>query len=247
MPTTLLTRLETLTEELTTIYTQNPRVIDLYIKNHLKKAGTEQVPSHAPDGVRKVEEGTKAVGLRRCARFYEVESERKLRSSISSLRKTSDKVEPSHVPVRRSFRLLAPSTAHLCKSIIFENTRWKPSKNQFDPKNSQYYCVIVQYVDKLNTQKLMNYVRELGNKEIPKKYYNMRVAPEEKSFELSGYENNAVSPFGMNAPLPIIITENIAKLQPPIFFVGAGHVDWKVAVPLADFIKATGCYVTDLE
>ena len=125
-----------------------------------------------------------------------------------------------------------------------------------------------QYVDKLNSQKLMNYIRELGNKEIPKKHYNMRVAAEEvwilhilivgglltsvasaltSCLSFHTYRNLSNSadmrtmplvllvrfrtrPFvktthrlysymsfwctsGMNAPLPIIITENITKLD----------------------------------
>lgn len=65
----------------------------------------------------------------------------------------------------------------------------------------------------MNAQKLMNFVRDLGNKEVARKHYNMRVASEEKNLELTGYENGGVSPFGLKAKVPIIITRNITQLQ----------------------------------
>jgi len=48
-----------------------------------------------------------------------------------------------------------------------------------DPLNSKYYAVCVQYTSKLNTQKLMNFVRSLKNKTISKKHYNFRLASPE--------------------------------------------------------------------
>ena len=37
-------------------------------------------------------------------------------------------------------------------------------------------------------------------------YFNMRLAPEDVSDSLSGFQHNAVSPVGMKTPLPIIIS-----------------------------------------
>jgi hypothetical protein len=97
--------------------------------------------------------------------------------------------------------LKAPTTAHLCKSILFENTRYQPFHDNQDPldiANSRFYLVIVQYEDKINAQKLINFVREdLGGGKIARKKYNFRLAPEDKAFELTGFIKNGVTAFGM--------------------------------------------------
>ncbi|KAI8852866.1 YbaK/aminoacyl-tRNA synthetase-associated domain-containing protein [Chytridium lagenaria] len=145
-------------------------------------------------------------------------------------------------------RLGAPSIDHLCKTIIFENTRFAGDPNAFDPRYSKYYAVVVQYTGKLNTQKLMNYIRDLKDKSISKKNYNMRVAPEEASLNLTGYDTGGVSPIGMKETrIPIILCQAILKLQPAFIWLGCGHIDWKIAFPVSTFIKATGCFVADLE
>ncbi|KAJ3295382.1 hypothetical protein HK104_002721 [Borealophlyctis nickersoniae] len=149
---------ETLVTSVSELYA-DPAVSRKFVTRWRDIAKKESVPLHAPPAVSRVVKGAEALKLRDCSRFFEV--------------------EPDYYdwPLqKRAFRLMAPSTAHLCKSIIFENTRFKDTK---DPYNSQYYCVLVQYVDKLNTQKLMNFVRDLSNKNVPKKHYNMRVAAEE--------------------------------------------------------------------
>ncbi|KAI9205004.1 YbaK/aminoacyl-tRNA synthetase-associated domain-containing protein [Polychytrium aggregatum] len=194
-----------------------------------RTAEAEELCSEAPSGVKKVLEGLRRLNLDRLGRFYSVES------------------DYYDWPLqKRALRLAAPSQAHLCKSIVFENTRHLPTGDLLDPSNSKYYCVIVQYVDKLNTQKLMNFVRDLKQKTVSKKNYNLRVAPEDISLELTGYENNAVSPFGMQANLPIIVTESILSLEPALMYLGAGHIDWKVAIPVQSFIQATSALIADI-
>lgn len=122
----------------------------------------------------------------------------------------------------RMLRLKSPSIHHLCKSLIFINNKHKlTNDNELDPTNSKYYCVITQYSEKLSTQKLLNGIRSLRNPQLPKTKFNPRIAPEDKSFELTGFINNAVSPIGMKeAALPIIISEAITKLDPPLFYLG---------------------------
>lgn len=51
----------------------------------------------------------------------------------------------------------------------------------------------------------------------------------------------------MDQPVPVILAESITKLNPPVLFIGAGHIDWKLALPVQDFIKATNCMITDLD
>ena len=74
----------------------------------------------------------------------------------------------------------------------------------------------------------MNFVRTLKNKQISKKHYNFRVADGEKSVQLTGFENNGVSPIGMTFQIPIILTSTITDLQPLVFYLGAGHIDLEI-------------------
>jgi prolyl-tRNA editing enzyme YbaK/EbsC (Cys-tRNA(Pro) deacylase) len=115
--------------------------------------------------------------------------------------------------------------------------------------------VVVQYADKLNAQKLGSFVREQLSVSIPgdpqrqqpaKKYYNMRLAGEDDAFRLTGYRKNGICPIGIHPNLPLIITSNIAALMPPIMYMGAGHIDWKVAVDVNEFVAKTNCLVVSL-
>lgn len=134
----------------------------------------------------------------------------------------------------------------MCKSVILENTRCTHNDIS-DPLYSRYYCVITQYVTPVNTQKLLNYCRAMKNKEISKKYYNYRLADPEVSLKLTGYKKGGVCPIGMLEPIPIIIAESILKLEPPVIYLGAGHIDWKLGIPVQTFIDSTNCFVADLD
>ena len=69
----------------------------------------------------------------------------------------------------------------------------------------RYYLVIVQYVSKLDTEKLRGLVRDLmpAEKQLSKKKFNFQLADEQTSFELSGFAHNAVTPVGMKHPVPV--------------------------------------------
>ena len=146
--------------------------------------------------------------------------------------------------------LEAPSTSHLCKTVIFANTKWDPQlKVPFDRRNAKFYCLIVQYIDRLHSQKLNNFVKSLGaNSEVErsKKYFNIRVCDEQLATELTGYQKGGVSPLGMLADIPIIVTKNIAELDPPVVYLGAGHNDFKVSFNINEFRVKTNCLVADL-
>ncbi|RUS17422.1 hypothetical protein BC937DRAFT_89994 [Endogone sp. FLAS-F59071] len=103
-----------------------------------------------------------------------------------------------------------------------------------------------QYVSSINTQKLMNYVRSLKNNEISRKNYNFRLTSAENSLALTGFDYGGVSPIGMKQPIPVVLSQAITELQPPVFYLGAGHVDWKISMPIEDFLKASACFVADL-
>ncbi|RIA97687.1 hypothetical protein C1645_732236 [Glomus cerebriforme] len=202
--------------------------IVIHYLNHFKQKAKLTELDVAPEPVKKVEKACISLGIRDICRFYHVESD-----------------YYNWELQRRAFRLIAPSINHLCKSVIFENTRSSHDSID-DPLNSKYYCVITQYVGSINAQKLMNFVRALKNKQISKKNYNFRVAESEKSVRLTGFENNGVSPIGMKLQIPIILSSTIKNLQPPVFYLGAGHIDWKLSLPVHDFISATNCFIADL-
>ena len=88
--------------------------------------------------------------------------------------------------LRCSLALNAPSVNHLCKTVLFENTKWKSSlADPFDHRNSKYYFVIVQYIDKIQSTKLNNFIRcELGNSQVSRKNYNLRVTSEDKALDV---------------------------------------------------------------
>ncbi|CAG8630756.1 2843_t:CDS:2, partial [Gigaspora margarita] len=65
-----------------------------------------------------------------------------------------------------------------------------------------------------------------------------------KAFNITLIEH--MSPIGMNQKLPIIVAKSITELKPPVFYLGAGHVDWKLALPIKNFIDVTGCLIADL-
>ncbi|KAL0079884.1 hypothetical protein F4703DRAFT_1957298 [Phycomyces blakesleeanus] len=145
-------------------------------------------------------------------------------------------VEPDYYDWELQQRAVqAPSREHMCKSVVLENTRCTHSS------------IEGKYVKPVNTQKLLNFVRDLKNREISKKYYNFRLADSEKSLELTGYKSGGVCPVGMTQPVPIIIAKSILNLEPPVIYLGAGHIDWKLGVPVKDFIEASGCFVADLD
>ncbi|KAI8818929.1 uncharacterized protein EV422DRAFT_125553 [Fimicolochytrium jonesii] len=188
---------------------------------------------------RPAQAGLKALNLRDVARFVHVES------------------DYYDWPLeKRATRLAAPSPSHLCKTILFENTKYKPvdGVNELNPLYSRFYAVCVQYTDKLNAQRLGNFVKGLSGglnkgREQPRKNFNMRVASESSNEALTGFEKGGVCPFGMLQRVPIILTENITKLDPPIMFLGAGHIDWKVGLPVDTFLDRQHdpkCFVADL-
>lgn len=51
---------------------------------------------------------------------------------------------------------------------------------------------------------------------------------------------------GLKSKIPIIVTENITKLQPHIVYFGAGHPEYKIMCPITEFLSVTNAMVTDL-
>ncbi|KAG0260848.1 hypothetical protein BG011_001601 [Mortierella polycephala] len=144
--------------------------------------------------------------------------------------------------VQRARVMGCASTFQLCKSLIFENTRWKQDETKAKDAN-RYWCVIVQYEGSVNVPKLEKAVRERTGDS--RKGMHLRIAPAEKSHELTGFTTNGVSPVGMKTDLPILVSTAIAELSPPVLYLGAGHVDWKIALPVQEFIEKWNANVID--
>ncbi|KAL6348848.1 hypothetical protein AAG906_033504 [Vitis piasezkii] len=132
----------------------------------------------------------------------------------------------------------APSIHHLCKSIVLVNTQ-APSNvtDCSDRNNSKYYIVVVQYTARFNAETVKNFLYSLNNGKIPKKKFNLRLAPEESSQKLTGYEHNGVTCIGMKTDIPVILDEAIVKLDSNFFWLGGGEIDLKLGIKTSEFIN----------
>ncbi|XP_052481745.1 uncharacterized protein LOC105765137 isoform X2 [Gossypium raimondii] len=106
----------------------------------------------------------------------------------------------------------AASVHHLCKSIVL-------------------------YTARFNAETVKNFLYTLNNGKISKKKFNLRLAPEETSIKLTGYEHNAVTCIGMQTDIPVILDEAIVKLDPDFFWLGGGEVDLKLGIRTSEFIN----------
>ncbi|KAL3497470.1 hypothetical protein ACH5RR_040202 [Cinchona calisaya] len=131
----------------------------------------------------------------------------------------------------------AASIHHLCKSIVLVNTQ-APSNviDCSDLNYSKYYVVVVQYTARFSAEAVKNFLYALNNRQIPKKKFNMRLASDEISAKLTGYEHNAVTCIGMKTDIPVILDEAMAKLNPNFFWLGGGEIDLKLGIRTSEFI-----------
>ena len=136
----------------------------------------------------------------------------------------------------------ASSIHHLCKSIIMENTRVEEDEQGV----VKYWLVIVQYSSRLDSEVLRTHVYNHHKGLVSRGKINMRLVSEEKSYELSGFKKNAVTPVGMKVQLPIVLAKEIADLSPDEFWIGAGEVDLKIGMRVSDFIKAYNPMIVSL-
>ncbi|XP_047327516.1 uncharacterized protein LOC124931164 [Impatiens glandulifera] len=138
----------------------------------------------------------------------------------------------------------AASVDHLCKSIVLVNTQ-APSEitDCSDRNNSKYYVVVVQYTARFNAETVRNFLYALNDGKIAKKKFNLRLAPEEISQKLTGYEHNGVTCVGMKTDIPVILDEAIVKLTPDFFWLGGGEIDLKLGIKTSEFINSVKPFV----
>ncbi|KAK7265917.1 hypothetical protein RJT34_33542 [Clitoria ternatea] len=140
--------------------------------------------------------------------------------------------------------LSAASVDHLCKSIVLVNTKAPADViDCSDRNNSKYYVVIIQYTARFDAEAVKNFLYSLNNGAIAKKKFNLRLAPEETSTELTGYGHNAVTCFGMKTDIPVILDEAIVKLTPDFFWLGGGEVDLKLGIRASQLIKILNPFI----
>nr|XP_009795304.1 PREDICTED: uncharacterized protein LOC104242026 isoform X9 [Nicotiana sylvestris] len=114
----------------------------------------------------------------------------------------------------------AASIQHLCKSIVL-------------------------YAARFNAEAVKNFPYTLNESKIAKKKFNMRLAPEETSVKLIGYEHNAVTCIGMKTNIPVILDEAITKLNPDFFWFGGGEIDLKLGIRTSEFINFLNPFIVN--
>ncbi|XP_055819671.1 uncharacterized protein LOC129888716 isoform X2 [Solanum dulcamara] len=114
----------------------------------------------------------------------------------------------------------AASVHHLCKSIVL-------------------------YTARFNAETVKNFLYTLNDGKIAKKKFNMRLAPEETSMKLTGYEHNGVACVGMKTDIPVILDEAITKLNSDFFWLGGGEIDLKLGMRTSEFIKSVKPFIVN--
>jgi len=138
----------------------------------------------------------------------------------------------------------APDIRYLFKSMLYQNTRIR-GKGLEDPRNSEYYLIIYQYVTKFNNEKCQKFIRSLTGFSISKKKYNFRLAPAEASKNLSGFPHNAVSPLGIKTEgIPIILSHRALELGH--IWLGGGEEDLKLSIDTWEFRNMFRPYIADI-
>ncbi|KAJ1665823.1 hypothetical protein IW140_002904 [Coemansia sp. RSA 1813] len=142
----------------------------------------------------------------------------------------------------RALSVGAPSPDHMCKTVVMTNTRWRPSD-----ATPQHLCIVVQYTQTISTQVVVDVVRALDKGHTPRKRFNFRLADEDTAYALTGFGHNGVAPIGLaNEEVPIMLSAAISALRPPVLWLGAGDIDFKMAMPVDAFVAATGCLVAHI-
>lgn len=137
----------------------------------------------------------------------------------------------------------APSTMHLCKSIVMANKNWKGEEgaDELDPCNSKFYCCIVSYNTKLSAQDLMRIIKDVNVKKnrSPPTNKNLHFRLAEDCVGVTGFPPNGVTPVGLKTPMPLVLDKELTTLEPPMFWMGGGEVNLKLSVDTQEFIS---CY-----
>jgi len=144
--------------------------------------------------------------------------------------------------VRARDILGAPSTAHLCKSLLMRNSKCSNS-DCTDRRNAKYYLVLFQYDRKLRQQKLQKFVKKMSGKS--NKFVKFSLASPEETRALTRFEFNCVSPFGVG-DIPVIISHHILEDKLERIWMGSGSLNVKLRIDVDELCRKLPHFVADI-
>ena len=129
----------------------------------------------------------------------------------------------------------------LCKSLVLVNSAMPADAPvTADPSTSRFVVVLLQYVSRLDTDQLAKSLRA----HAPASHsggFRLAVADEDASCAMTGYGHNAVTPFGSDTRLPVVVSEAIAGMAGSrpgaAVWLGGGHVDVKLRLPVDQLLR----------
>eukprot|EP00586_Coscinodiscus_wailesii_P021127 CAMPEP_0172499168 /NCGR_PEP_ID=MMETSP1066-20121228/123111_1 /TAXON_ID=671091 /ORGANISM="Coscinodiscus wailesii, Strain CCMP2513" /LENGTH=264 /DNA_ID=CAMNT_0013272769 /DNA_START=75 /DNA_END=869 /DNA_ORIENTATION=- len=147
-------------------------------------------------------------------------------------------------------KLLGAHSVHqLCKALLVENVKARDD-DIVDRTYSRHYLVVIQYSTTLNAKKMEKAVRALRHTEcrLDPSRFEFRVASEEDNTRLTGYEHNSVTPFGLlrGDIVPVILARSVLDVRPQFIWMGGGHVDLKLGLSVAEFVRGVDAIVADV-
>lgn len=128
----------------------------------------------------------------------------------------------------------------LCKSLLMVNHNYIVHPELTPQQHPRYVLVIIQYIARLHNDRLSklvyNHISSQSSCIRKNREYNWRLASENDNEHITGYINNAVTPFGLLQSVPIIISDTVAQ-QCSTIYLGAGHVDLKLELDVNEYIS----------
>jgi len=156
-----------------------------------------------------------------------------------------------------------PSTTHLFKAVVMENTA-RRAQDEVTGRphlaNPRFVAVLTSYTEKLHKESLARALREVhvvatqranaeaaatGSAEpsrpfLPNKAFNLRLAEESVAVGLTGYSHNAMTPLGLAAgsdELVLLLSDTALRLQGGSVAFGGGEIDVKWRTSVREFVK----------
>lgn len=150
----------------------------------------------------------------------------------------------------RAELLGAKSTMHLCKTLIFKNSRYSDDYN-IETYYPKYTAAVLQYPLNVKSERIMKYSKELQNSNpvkgpVSKKHWHFRMADKQEAEDLTGVEMNAMSPAFLDKNVPVFVNSSILKLDPPFIWLGGGDLYLKIGISTEELVKFTSAHVIDL-
>lgn len=94
-------------------------------------------------------------------------------------------------------------------------------------------CCVVRYDEQIQGEKLIKVMRDYNNlnsnEKVSRAMHKYRLAEEEQSEEVSGYQRGGVTPFLLKTSMPVVVSQNIQKLSPQFLWMGGGFKDVKIS------------------